>query len=152
MTNNKINTLSQGLLLGWGNYALQLPYIYGDNINNTFANNQITGSQISPLTLSSALGVNVANNAFTDVMCGVFGDNTRQFGWEAQNTPFNMAFVYGIIFSGNTITTTSACPRNLVNYAVSSSLSPVSLKPALACPVLSRSFAGKLLCLGFSRL
>ena len=47
------------------------------------------------------------------------GGNTRSFGWETQNTPFNMAFVYGIIFSGNTITTTSACTQNLANYAVS---------------------------------
>ena len=69
-----INTLSQGILLGWGDYFLDLPFVYGNNINNTFSNNQITGAQISPLTLTSALTVNVANNAFTDVMCNNFGE------------------------------------------------------------------------------
>ena len=118
VANNVINTLSQGILLGWGNYALDLPYVYGNNINNSFTNNQITGSQISPLTLTSALTASVVNLAMTDVMCGVFGDNTRQFGWETQNTPFNMAYVYGITFSGNSLTTTANCQRNLVNYAV----------------------------------
>ena len=71
--NNYINTLSQGILLGWGNYALDLPYAYGNNINNTFSNNQIIGTQISPLTLTSALTVTVAGNSFLDVMCNVFG-------------------------------------------------------------------------------
>ena len=118
VSNNVINTLSQGILLGWGNYALDLPYVYGNNINNSFTNNQITGSQISPLTLTSALTASVVNLAMTDVMCGVFGDNTRQFGWETQNTPFNLAYVYGITFSGNSLTTTANCQRNLVNYAV----------------------------------
>ena len=118
VSNNVINTLSQGILLGWGNYALDLPYVYGNNINNSFTNNQITGSQISPLTLTSALTASVVNLAMTDVMCGVFGDNTRQFGWETQNTPFNMAYVYGITFSGNSLTTTPNCQRNLANYAV----------------------------------
>ena len=117
VSNNVINTLSQGILLGWGNYALDLPYVYGNNINNSFTN-QITGSQISPLTLTSALTASVVNLAMTDVMCGVFGDNTRQFGWETQNTPFNLAYVYGITFSGNSLTTTANCQRNLVNYAV----------------------------------
>ena len=73
MINNYINTLSQGILLGWGNYALDLPYAYGNNINNTFSNNQIIGSQISPVTLTSALTVTVAGNSFLDVMCNVFG-------------------------------------------------------------------------------
>ena len=118
VSNNVINTLSQGILLGWGNYALDLPYVYGNNINNSFINNQITGSQISPLTLTSALTASVVNLAMIDVMCGMFGDNTRQFGWETQNTPFNLAYVYGITFSGNSLTTTPNCQRNLANYAV----------------------------------
>ena len=71
--NNNINTLSQGILLG-SNFALDLPYAYGNNINNTFTNNQVTGCQISPLTLESALTVNMANNAFTDVLCNSFGE------------------------------------------------------------------------------
>ena len=71
--NNNINTLSQGILLG-SNFALDLPYAYGDNINNTITNNQITGCQISPMTLESALTVNMANNVLTDVLCNVFGE------------------------------------------------------------------------------
>ena len=46
------------------------------------------------------------------------GGNTRQFGWETQNTPFNLAFVYGITFSGNNIGDDSSCTQNLANYAV----------------------------------
>ncbi len=71
--NNNINTLSQGILLG-SNLNLDLPYAYGNNVNNTFNNNQITNCQISPLTLESALTVNMATNTFTDIMCNVFGE------------------------------------------------------------------------------
>ena len=73
VTNNNINTLSQGILLG-SNFFLDLPYAYGNNVNNTFSNNQITNCQISPLTLESALTVSMAGNTFTDVMCNVFGE------------------------------------------------------------------------------
>lgn len=73
VTNNNINTLSQGILLG-SNFFLDLPYAYGDNVNNTFTNNQVTNCQISPLTLESALTVKMASNTFTDVMCNVFGE------------------------------------------------------------------------------
>ncbi len=73
VVNNNINTLSQGILLG-SNFMLDLPYAYGNNINNIFNKNQVTNCQISPVTLESALTVDMATNTFTDIMCNVFGE------------------------------------------------------------------------------
>ncbi|KAK9907981.1 hypothetical protein WJX75_000985 [Coccomyxa subellipsoidea] len=99
-----------GMLLA-ANLNAQTPFIYGNNYNVRFINNTVANSQTPPLTVTTASKIVVQDNRFINDLCSAVVDNTRDYPWQLQQEPLQLANVYGVTFSNNQLIFNSGCPR-----------------------------------------
>ena len=114
LLNNLINSNESGIWVGIDQAGLPALPQYTNNYNVHIVGNTIVNSIHTPLTITSAAQIIVANNTFANVLCA--GDDTASFPWETPNSIVTLANVEYVTFSGNAVTINSDCLAPVGNY------------------------------------